>query len=81
MVNPMVSSKGKLQEEGPPKELQTVWTAGCVEPGDKWMVTIIPLTSAPNPLEGPLTVQWHLSFFTHLPFFSHIFGEGGLKTV
>ena len=46
------------------------------------MVTIIPLSSAPNPWVGPLTVQWHLSFFTHLPFFLHTFGEGeGLKTV
>ena len=34
-----------------------MWTAGWVEPGDKWMVTIIPLSSAPNPWVGPLTVQ------------------------
>ena len=59
-----------------------MWTAGWVEPGDKWIVAIIPLSSAPNPWVGPLTVQWHLSFFTHLPFFSHTFGwGGGLKTV
>ena len=33
------------------------------------MVTIIPLSAAPNPWVGPLTVQWNLSFFSHLPFF------------
>ena len=49
-----------------------------MEPGDKgMMVTIIPLSAAPNPWVGPLTVQWHLSFFTQLPFFSHTFREGG----
>ena len=65
----MVNSQGKLRGEGPPKRMRIVWTDGWVEPGDKWMVTIIPLSSAPNPWVGPLTVQWHLSFFTHLLFF------------
>ena len=41
----MVNSKGKLRGEGPPKRVRIVWTAGCVEPGVKWMMaTIIPLS-------------------------------------
>ena len=36
-----------------PSLVRIVWTAGWVEPGDKWMmVTIIHLSAAPNPLVG-----------------------------
>ena len=50
----MVKSKGKLEGEGSTKRVRIVWTAGWVEPGDKWMmVTIINLSAAPNPLVGP----------------------------
>ena len=46
-----------------------MWTAGWVEPGDKWMLVtslgdglavITHLLAAPNPLVGPLTVGEHL---------------------
>ena len=52
----MVNSQGKLQGEGPPKRVLIVWTAGWVEPGDKWMVVNnILLSAAPNILVGPPT--------------------------
>ena len=69
----MVNSKGKLhslgklREEGPPKRVRIVWTAGGVEPGDKGMiVTIIPLPAAPNPGVGPLTNRRAVSICTNL---------------
>ena len=37
----MVNSKGKLRGEGPPKQVRIVWTAGWVEPVDKWMMVTI----------------------------------------
>ena len=48
----MVNFQGKLWGEGPPKRVWIVWTAGWVEPVDKWMITIIHLSAAPNPLVG-----------------------------
>ena len=53
---------GKLQGEGPPVQVQMVWTTGMVEPGDKWimgprMVTIIHLSADPNPWIDPPTLQ------------------------
>ena len=52
----MVNSQGKLQEKGPPKGVRIMWTAGCLEPGDKgMMVAIIPLSAAPNPGVGTRT--------------------------
>ena len=51
--HPMVNSKGKLQGKGPPKRVRIVWTAGWVEPGDKWMMVTIHLSAALNPLMGP----------------------------
>ena len=64
----MLNFQGKLRGEGPPKRVWIVWTAGWVEPGDKWMmvtilgwwpcghhprmITIIHLSAAPNPLVG-----------------------------
>ena len=35
----MVNSKGKLREDGPPKRVRIVWTAGWVEPGDKGILS------------------------------------------
>ena len=46
----MVNSKGKLQGEGPPKRVRIVWTAGWVEPGDKWMMVTILGDSHHHPL-------------------------------
>ena len=41
----MVNSKGKLQGDTLPNRVRIVWTAGSVEPDDKWMmVTIIHLS-------------------------------------
>ena len=52
----MLNSKGKLQGDTPPSRVQIVWTAGSVEPDDKWMmVTIIHLSAAPNLWVGPQT--------------------------
>ena len=34
----MLNSKGKLQGDTPPNRVQIVWTAGSVEPDDKWMM-------------------------------------------
>ena len=31
---------GKLHWDGPPKQVWIVWTAGWVEPGDKWMMVL-----------------------------------------
>ena len=42
---------------GLPNKVRIMWTAGLMEPGDKWMiVTIIHLTEAPNPVVGPPTL-------------------------
>ena len=37
----MLNFQGKLRGEGPPKRVRIVWTAGWVEPGDKWMMVTI----------------------------------------
>ena len=42
--------------------MQIVWPTGWVEPGDKGMVTIIPLSAAPNP-RGE-----HITLFPNNPF-------------
>ena len=34
----MVNSKGKLQGDTLPNRMWIVWTAGSVEPDDKWMM-------------------------------------------
>ena len=37
----------------PPKGVWIAWTAGLVEPGDRWMMVTIHLSAAPNPRVGP----------------------------
>ena len=49
----MLNSYGKLRGEAPPKRVWIVWTAGWVEPDDKWMmVTIFVMALRQSPKVG-----------------------------
>ena len=53
--HPMVNSWGKIR--GPPKRLRILWTAGWVEPGDKWMMLTILVAAITQGWSPLLTYQ------------------------
>ena len=44
----MVNSKGKIRGDISPNQVRIVWTAGSVEPDDKWMMVtmLVAITQA-----------------------------------